>query len=78
MLRGILLAVLAVPFTLQAQSVVPGAPVTVTTIGDTIPSGVGGVTVDRLGFVYVADFMENVWKISRPEIEPVEAPIEAR
>jgi len=48
----------------DAQPVVPGASAAVTTIGDTIPAGVGGVTVDRLGYVYVADFMENVWKIS--------------
>ena len=35
-------------------------PVRVTTVGDTLDGAVGGVAVDRLGYVAVADFGENV------------------
>lgn len=34
------------------------------TVGDTLVGNVGGVAVDRLGFIYVADFAETVYKIS--------------
>lgn len=37
--------------------------VEVTSLTDELPGGVGGVAVDRLGFLYVADFGERVWKI---------------
>jgi sugar lactone lactonase YvrE len=39
-------------------------PLPVITLTETLDGGVGGVTVDALGFVYVADFGEVVWKIS--------------
>ncbi len=42
----------------------PGASAQVTTLTDTIAGAVGGVTVDGLGYVYVADFGEKVWKVS--------------
>jgi streptogramin lyase len=49
-----------------AQSTVP--PDTVTTVGLDLPldgfGSLGGVTVDALGFVYVANFREGVWRIS--------------
>ncbi len=31
---------------------------------DTLPGAVGGVAVDRIGTVYVADFRESVWKVT--------------
>lgn len=40
------------------------APLQVTTLTETLDGGVGGVAVDALGFVYVADFGEKVWKVS--------------
>ncbi len=36
----------------------------VTAITDTLQGGVGGVTVDRLGFIYSADFGERIRKIT--------------
>ena len=36
----------------------------VRTLTDTLPAGVGGVTVDRAGMIYVADFRETVWKVT--------------
>lgn len=33
------------------------------TVGDTLTGAVGGVAVDALGFIYVADFRETVYKI---------------
>ncbi len=44
----------------------PGAfaQVQVSTVAGDLPGSVGGVAVDGLGFVYVADFGEKVWKIS--------------
>ena len=36
----------------------------VTAITDTLEGGVGGVTVDRLGFIYSADFGERIRKIT--------------
>ena len=36
----------------------------VLTLTDTLPAGVGGVTVDRAGMIYVADFRETVWKVT--------------
>ena len=42
----------------------PGPPVRTTTLTDTLDGAVGGVTVDALGYVYVADFGEKVWRLS--------------
>jgi len=38
----------------------------VLTVGDTLVGAVGGVAVDALGFIYVADFAETVYKV-RPD-----------
>jgi len=50
---------------LTAQEVVPDS-VTTVLVTDTIPGfgAVGGVTVDALGYVYVADFRNSVWRLS--------------
>ncbi|NNG16453.1 MAG: tetratricopeptide repeat protein [Gemmatimonadales bacterium] len=50
------------PAVLQAQTTSPSAKVR--TLTDTLPGRVGGVTVDRLGLIYVADFQETVWKVT--------------
>jgi len=39
-------------------------PLQVTTVVSELNGAVGGVAVDKLGYVYVADFGEKVWKIS--------------
>ncbi len=61
-------AVVLAPFgqdqTVYAQVAESGASVEVTTVTDTLPGAVGGLTVDRLRYVYVADFGERVWKVS--------------
>ena len=36
----------------------------VRSLTDTLPAAVGGVTVDRAGVIYVADFRETVWKVT--------------
>ena len=36
----------------------------VRTLTDTLPAAVGGVTVDRAGMIYIADFRETVWKVT--------------
>ena len=36
----------------------------VISLTDTLVGGVGGVTVDRAGRIYVADFAETVWKVT--------------
>jgi sugar lactone lactonase YvrE len=64
---GLIAAVLATlsgERTVYAQVAETGASVEVATVTDTLPGAVGGLTVDRLGYVYVADFGERVWKIS--------------
>jgi len=38
--------------------------VTVSTLTDTLPGAVGGVTVDRGGTLYVADFGDRIWKVT--------------
>ena len=57
--------VVLLPAPAEAQSLPPD---TVTTVfaSDTIPEfgAVGGVAVDALGFVYVADFRNAVWRIT--------------
>jgi sugar lactone lactonase YvrE len=50
------------PATLEAQTTPPSAMVR--TLTDTLPGRVGGVTVDRIGLIYVADFQETVWKVT--------------
>jgi sugar lactone lactonase YvrE len=52
----------APPAGLEAQAAPPTT--SVRTLTDTLPGGVGGVTVDRLGLIYVADFRETVWKVT--------------
>ena len=66
-IRPLTLAVLAslsAPASSTPQQGIP--PDTVVTVfdGDTIPEmgAVGGVAVDRLGYVYVADFRNRVWR----------------
>ncbi len=62
---GLLLLMLMVG-PVSAQQTIP--PDTITTVfdSDTIPGmgAVGGVTVDRLQYVYVADFRNRVWRYS--------------
>lgn len=36
----------------------------VTTLIDSLPQTVGGVAVDALGYIYVADFEETVWRVN--------------
>ncbi len=36
----------------------------VRTLTDTLSGAVGGVTIDRMGTIYVADFRESVWKVT--------------
>ncbi len=42
----------------------PTSAASVRTLTDTLPGAVGGVAVDRLGTIYVADFRESVWKVT--------------
>lgn len=63
---GVLLSVLLVsgaPLVAEEASG-PTASAEVRTLAGPLDGAVGGVAVDRLGFVYVADFGETVWKIS--------------
>jgi DNA-binding beta-propeller fold protein YncE len=39
-------------------------PVVVRTLTDTLPGAVGGLTVDRGGTLYAADFGDRIWKIA--------------
>jgi len=55
---------LGLPGLSRAQERLAEPPIRVTTVGDTLHGAVGGVTVDRLGYVYVADFGEKVWKFT--------------
>lgn len=57
----ILAAVLLLPAALTAQA---PAAVNVTTLVPALDGAVGGVAVDRAGYVYVADFGDTVWKIT--------------
>ena len=61
---GAVLALSLGPQTARAQAV----PDTVTTVftSDTLVGfgAVGGVTVDALGYVYIADFQNSVWRIT--------------
>lgn len=47
-----------------ASPAVAQPPLRVTTVGGDLPGAVGGVSVDVLGMIYVADFGEQVWKVS--------------
>jgi sugar lactone lactonase YvrE len=55
-----LLAALTCPVLSVAQQ---PASVKVRTVTDTLVGGVGGVAVDRMGLIYVADFGEHVYKV---------------
>jgi sugar lactone lactonase YvrE len=61
---AVVLAAVGQDQTVYAQVAETRASVEVTTVTDTLPGAVGGLTVDRLGYVYVADFGERVWKVS--------------
>ena len=39
-------------------------PVAVSTLTDTLPGAVGGLTIDKGGTLYVADFGNRIWKIT--------------
>lgn len=58
LLPALLLAILAPPSNLAAP------PVEVTTLVEELDGAVGGVAVDGLGNVFVADFGNKVWKVS--------------
>ncbi|NIR44668.1 MAG: tetratricopeptide repeat protein [Gemmatimonadetes bacterium] len=47
---------------LPAQTPNPGSRVI--TLTDTLAAAVGGVAVDEMGAIYVADFRETVWKVN--------------
>jgi sugar lactone lactonase YvrE len=51
----------ALPASAQAP---PQPPIPLTSVTDTLEGAVGGVTVDGLGYVYIADFAETVWRMS--------------
>jgi sugar lactone lactonase YvrE len=55
-------ATVAAPVVAQTPQ---GAGPQVTTLTDTIFGSVGGIAVDGLGVVYVADFGDNVWRVTR-------------
>ena len=62
-LVGMSLLLGVMPRTTRAQTDIAGQ-VVVSTVTDTLSGGVGGVAVDRMGVIYVADFGEKVWKIT--------------
>ena len=49
---------------LAAEDEKPTAEVRVTTIVENFPGATGGVAVDALGLIYVADFQESLYKIN--------------
>jgi sugar lactone lactonase YvrE len=55
-----------VPSGVEAQVTVPPDTVSTVFVSDSIPGygAVGGVATDALGFVYVADFRNSVWRLS--------------
>jgi sugar lactone lactonase YvrE len=57
-----LVPVVAGPLSAQSGDLPPAS---VTTLTDTLPGAVGGLTVDRSGTLYVADFGDRIWKITR-------------
>lgn len=59
--KFLILFALLSPVRLNAQTHTPDARVR--TVADSLPGAVGGVAVDRLGAIYVADFGEQVFKI---------------
>ena len=64
--RVVLWGMLCLP-SANAQETVPAVDMVVEMASElfgTHPDGLGGVSVDRLGYTYVADFGEVVWKIS--------------
>ena len=58
-----LLAGLTVYSTVAADEFPTTTPI-VTTVVDEYQGAVGGVVVDQLGYVYVADFLEKVWRLN--------------
>lgn len=65
--RGLALALLAALFAVTGVPAQQGPTGTrVLTVGDTLVGAVGGVAVDGIGTIYVADFAETVYKI-RPD-----------
>lgn len=48
----------------QSQSAPPPAGDQVRTVVAEIDGAVGGVAVDRLGYIFVADFRDTVWRVS--------------
>lgn len=56
-------AVLLAVGPLAGAAELPPPELTVTTVTDELPGGVGGVAVDKLGLVWVADFGERLWKV---------------
>lgn len=61
-LGAALLAAASMPAAAAGQGVPPGAA-QVLTIADSLVGAVGGVAVDALGTIYVADFRETVYKV---------------
>lgn len=59
-LTGLLFGLTA---SLTAQAPPSAEGIRVRTVADTLIGGVGGVTVDGLGIIYVADFGERVYKV---------------
>ncbi|MEM7049244.1 MAG: hypothetical protein AAF604_06270 [Acidobacteriota bacterium] len=59
---AVLLSILAPEALAQADSA--GGGNQVHTLADSLAGAVGGVAVDRAGFIYSADFLDKVWRIS--------------
>jgi sugar lactone lactonase YvrE len=59
---GVALSLIVPPAVLGQSGDLP--PATVATLTDTLPGAVGGLTVDRAGTLYVADFGDRIWKIT--------------
>ncbi len=63
---AVLAGVLAIQVGVIRAQEIPPDTVSTVFVSDTIPGygAVGGVVADGLGFVYVADFRNAVWRIS--------------
>lgn len=62
-LLGVALSVFAPSAMAQGNGAAPQGT-RVHTLAESLAGGVGGVAVDRAGFIYAADFRDTVWKIS--------------